>query len=231
MPRGRGGAWANSGNCAKKAIHGTRRVVPGLRSPQVISVRSGNPAATLAAMALKPLAPLLRGYHVVLASASPRRREILDLAADPETQHLIIGADTIVAMEGQIMGKPCDREDALRMLTRLNGREHSVITGVAIILTGGAGTRDTEVVVVFHEETLVTFSKLSDELVQEHVEGGEPWDKAGGYGLQARGGAIMAEAVQGDPLNAAGLPLNRLCRELGRRLLPSGPGQEVKSQT
>lgn len=226
-------------------------------------------------MALKPLAPLLRGYHVVLASASPRRREILDLAgvvfdvipshfsevpspehmlrpqdlvianakgkaldvgmrlsqADPETQHLIIGADTIVAMEGQIMGKPCDREDALRMLTRLNGREHSVITGVAIILTGGAGTRDTEVVVVFHEETLVTFSKLSDELVQEHVEGGEPWDKAGGYGLQARGGAIMAEAVRGDPLNAAGLPLNRLCRELGRRLLPLGPGQEVESQT
>lgn len=151
--------------------------------------------------------------------------------ADPETQHLIIGADTIVAMEGQIMGKPCDREDALRMLTRLNGREHSVITGVAIILTGGAGTRDTEVVVVFHEETLVTFSKLSDELVQEHVEGGEPWDKAGGYGLQARGGAIMAEAVRGDPLNAAGLPLNRLCRELGRRLLPLGPGQEVESQT
>ena len=151
--------------------------------------------------------------------------------ADPETQHLIIGADTIVAMEGQIMGKPCDREDALRMLTRLNGREHSVITGVAIILTGGAGTRDAEVVVVFHEETLVTFSKLSDELVQEHVEGGEPWDKAGGYGLQARGGAIMAEAVRGDPLNAAGLPLNRLCRELGRRLLPSGPGQEVESQT
>lgn len=129
------------------------------------------------------------------------------------------------------MGKPCDREDALRMLTRLNGREHSVITGVAIILTGGAGTRNAEVVVVFHEETLVTFSKLSDELVQEHVEGGEPWDKAGGYGLQARGGAIMAEAVRGDPLNAAGLPLNRLCRELGRRLLPSGPGQEVESQT
>lgn len=83
----------------------------------------------------------------------------------------------------------------------------------------------------FHEETLVTFSQLSDELMWEHVEGGEPWDKAGGYGLQARGGAIMAEAVRGDPLNAAGLPLNRLCRELGRWLLPSGAGQEVKSKT
>lgn len=180
----------------------------------------------------RPPAHMFRPQDLVLANAKGKAMEVaVRLSqADPETQHLIIGADTIVAVEGQIMGKPCDPEDALCMLTRLSGREHSVITGVTIVLSGGAGTCDAEVGVAFHEETLVTFSQLSEELMREHVESGEPWDKAGGYGLQARGGAIMAEAVQGDPLNAAGLPLNRLCRELGRWLMPSGPGQEVKSQ-
>lgn len=76
--------------------------------------------------------------------------------------------------------------------------------------------RDPEVH-AFHEETRVTFSELSDELVWEYVDSGEPMDKAGAYGLQARGG-MLAERVRGDFLNAVGFPLNRFCRELGRML-------------
>ncbi|XP_031228032.1 probable bifunctional dTTP/UTP pyrophosphatase/methyltransferase protein [Mastomys coucha] len=209
-------------------------------------------------MVLTPLTPRLRGYRVVLASASPRRKEILDLAgvafevspsafpeslskarlraedyaretatrkaldvaarkcqADPVTPYLVIGADTVVAVDGLILEKPVDREDAFRMLRRLSGKEHSVITGVAVVLASGSG-RDPEVH-AFHEETRVTFSELSEELVREYVDSGEPMDKAGAYGLQARGG-MLAERVHGDFLNVVGFPLNRFCRELGRML-------------
>nr|XP_034345916.1 probable bifunctional dTTP/UTP pyrophosphatase/methyltransferase protein isoform X2 [Arvicanthis niloticus] len=212
-------------------------------------------------LALAPPAPLLRGFRVILASASPRRREIfgltgvsfevippafeeslskaalpraqdyaretargkaLEVAArvfqdDPETPYVVIGADTVVAVDGLILEKPADQEDAVRMLRRLSGKEHGVITGVAIVVRRhGAGP--TQEVLAFHEETRVTFSPLSDDLVRE--------DKAGAYALQARG-AVLAERVCGDVLNVVGFPLNRVCRELTRLLL--GPGQEVTS--
>ncbi|XP_076779542.1 putative bifunctional dTTP/UTP pyrophosphatase/methyltransferase protein isoform X3 [Arvicanthis niloticus] len=220
-------------------------------------------------LALAPPAPLLRGFRVILASASPRRREIfgltgvsfevippafeeslskaalpraqdyaretargkaLEVAArvfqdDPETPYVVIGADTVVAVDGLILEKPADQEDAVRMLRRLSGKEHGVITGVAIVVRRhGAGP--TQEVLAFHEETRVTFSPLSDDLVREYVETGEPMDKAGAYALQARG-AVLAERVCGDVLNVVGFPLNRVCRELTRLLL--GPGQEVTS--
>lgn len=214
-------------------------------------------------MALMPLAPRLRGYRVVMASASPRRKEILALAgvafdvipsafeetspagatpraenhardmaagkalevanrvdeADAETPRLVIGADTVVEVDGLILGKPVDKEDAERMLWRLSGRRHRVITGVAVIIARGGG-RDPEVLCEFQEETRVKFSELSDALVREYVDTGESADKAGAYGIQARG-AMLVEHVDGDVLNAAGFPLNRFCREV-TRVLPDG---------
>lgn len=210
-------------------------------------------------MALTPLAPRLRDYRVVMASASPRRKEILALAgvtfdvipssfeepapagaasraedyardmavgkavevatredeADAENPRLVIGADTVVEVDGVILGKPVDKEDAERMLRRLSGRRHRVITGVAVIIAGGG--RDPQVLCEFQEETHVTFSELSEALVREYVDTGEPADKAGGYGIQARG-AMLVEHVDGDVLNAAGFPLNRFCREVARAL-------------
>ncbi|XP_028632051.1 probable bifunctional dTTP/UTP pyrophosphatase/methyltransferase protein [Grammomys surdaster] len=112
----------------------------------------------------------------------------------------------------------------MQMLRRLSGKEHGVITGVTIVVRRrGAGPA--QEVLAFHEETRVTFSPLSYDLLREYVETGEPMDKAGAYALQARG-AMLAEHVCGDVLNAAGFPLNRVCRELAG-LLPPVPGQEV----
>lgn len=209
-------------------------------------------------MALTPLAPRLRGFRVVMASASPRRKEILALAgvafdvipsafeetppagATPraedhardmaagkalevatradeasENPRLIIGADTVVEVDGLILGKPVDKEDAKLMLRRLSGRRHRVITGVAVVIARGG--RDPEVLCEFHEETRVTLSELSEALVREYVDSGEPADKAGAYGIQARG-AMLVEHVDGDVLNAAGFPLNRFLREVARAL-------------
>lgn len=211
-------------------------------------------------MSLTSPALRLRGRRVVLASASPRRKEILGRAGvafevipprfpetlskaawprpqdyaretatgkarevaarvaqeDPETPTVVIGADTVVAVDGRILEKPRDREDALGMLRSLSGKQHSVITGVAIVTWGGLGGPAQEVR-AFHEETRVTFSPLSEELMREYADGGEGWDKAGAYAIQGRG-AMLVQGVAGDALNAAGFPLNRFCRELARAL-------------
>ncbi|XP_041503470.1 probable bifunctional dTTP/UTP pyrophosphatase/methyltransferase protein [Microtus oregoni] len=218
-------------------------------------------------MALTPVLRRLRGRRVVLASASPRRRDILgytglrfevvpsrfpetlDPAAfatphayarenarrkalevalrlrekDQRAPDVVFGADTIVVVDGLILGKPQDKEDAMGMLRRLSGREHSVITAVAIVLfpprdpsdprDPGGDPGDDPTVTSFHEETRVMFSQLTEELMRDYVDSGEPMDKAGGYALQALG-AMLVERVEGDALGAVGFPLNRVCREL-----------------
>ncbi|XP_029329605.1 probable bifunctional dTTP/UTP pyrophosphatase/methyltransferase protein isoform X2 [Mus caroli] len=180
-------------------------------------------------MSLTSPALRLRGRRVVLASASPRRKEILGRAEDPETATVVIGADTVVAVDGRILEKPRDREDALGMLRSLSGKQHSVITGVAIVTWGGLGGPAQEVR-AFHEETRVTFSPLSEELIREYADGGEGWDKAGAYAIQGRG-AMLVQGVAGDALNAAGFPLNRFCRELARALPVPAGSEEVTSST
>nr|XP_044997377.1 probable bifunctional dTTP/UTP pyrophosphatase/methyltransferase protein [Jaculus jaculus] len=127
------------------------------------------------------------------------------------------------AVDGLILEKPAGEQDAFRMLSRLSGKEHSVFTGVAVLRCwneegGGLRARGAE----FSEETRVTFSELSPELLWDYVRSGEPMDKAGGYGIQALGG-MLVERVSGDFLNVVGFPLNRFCRELDR-LLPEGDG-------
>lgn len=175
---------------------------------------------------------------VILASASPRRRELLavvmekfqvlpssfdeslvpgelapaehveylalmkarDVAAD-KPDSLIIGADTIVVVDGAILGKPANTSDAARMLRMLSGRAHQVYTGVAVIF----GEREITGV----ECTDVTFTDLDDETISRYVATGEPMDKAGAYAIQGRA-SVLISSICGCYSNVVGLPLHRL---------------------
>lgn len=179
---------------------------------------------------------------IILASGSPRRKELLEqigvvfevhkaqreevitsavpseavkelalqkaeeIAADQEGD-VIIGADTVVVAKGQILGKPKDREDALRMLEILNGKEHEVITGVAVILKGFGKP------VQFAETTKVRVYPMTRAQIERYVDSKEPMDKAGAYGIQGRFAAYVA-GIEGDYNNVVGLPVGRLCQEL-----------------
>lgn len=182
---------------------------------------------------------------VVLASASPRRRELLRLIGiehevmpadidesllpgeDPSAHAerlarekattirrpdtVVIGSDTIVVLDGDVLGKPRDRDHAAAMLRRLSGRSHVVMTGVAV------AWRDR--VVSGLEQVGVTFRPLDDDEIGRYIDTGEPMDKAGAYGIQGYG-ATVVERVDGDYFAVMGLALNRLvrlCRELGLR--------------
>ena len=175
---------------------------------------------------------------IVLASQSPRRRQLLgqmglefttqspeiDEAAfqgrdardlvqilsrekarwiagqvDPET--LVIGADTVVVRDGEILGKPKGEEEARAMLASLSGRTHQVCTGVTVCRGDKVLTQV--------EETQVTFRPLTDQEIRQYVSTGEPMDKAGAYGIQGLG-ALLVERLEGDYFNVMGLPLCRL---------------------
>lgn len=179
---------------------------------------------------------------VVLASASPRRKELLSLIfneydirpadcdeALPEgikaqeaveylsliknkatveicdENSLVISADTVVAVEGEILGKPQDKEDARRMISLLSGREHQVFTGVTLSLNGNFKT--------FSEKTDVVFYRLTDKEIEDYISTDEPYDKAGAYGIQGKAG-LLVKAVNGDYYNVVGLPVARLKREI-----------------
>lgn len=118
---------------------------------------------------------------------------------------LILSADTVVALDGRILGKPADRADAARMLSALSGRTHSVYTGVYLT----DGVQDA----LFHEKTDVTFFPLTEAEIQQYIDSGEPMDKAGAYGIQGRG-ALFVEKIDGDYLNVVGLPLAKTARQL-----------------
>lgn len=118
---------------------------------------------------------------------------------------VILSADTVVALNNKILGKPADRTDAAQMLHMLSGRTHSVFTGVYLT----DGTRE----ILFHEKTDVTFFPLTDAEIQRYIDGGEPMDKAGAYGIQGRG-ALFVKEIHGDYLNVVGLPLAKTAKQL-----------------
>ena len=122
---------------------------------------------------------------------------------------VVIAADTIVVIDGQVLGKPSDRKDAKRMLTMLQGREHEVITGVCVCFDGK--------VISGAEHTRVKFRSLTDAEIAAYVRTGECDDKAGAYAVQGMG-ALLVEGVNGDYFNVVGLPL---CR-LGKMLAEAG---------
>lgn len=125
---------------------------------------------------------------------------------------LVIGSDTIVVLDGHILGKPVDKEDAFRILSMLSGKQHSVFTGVSFVKTDKNGDiTDTH---SFFEETIVRFSPLSDSEIWAYIHSGSPMDKAGAYGIQDDWGAVFVERIEGDYYNVVGFPLNRFYQEM-----------------
>lgn len=125
------------------------------------------------------------------------------VASEVEGEAIVLGADTIVLLDGEILGKPRDEAEARSMLGRLAGRTHRVLTGVALI------RRPNGPILVEHEETAVTMRNLTPGQIAAYVASGEPMDKAGAYAVQGLG-SVLVERLQGDYFNVVGLPLPRL---------------------
>ncbi len=183
--------------------------------------------------------------RIILASASPRRKELLEMlgvelyriepAKGPEAlpaetdpaeivrylalqkaeeifqrypDALVLGADTIVWLDGRILGKPKDEEEAETMLHSLSGRCHEVYTGVALLDRRGA--------LCAAEQSRVTFRKLGDREIRNYIRSGEPMDKAGAYGAQGKA-ALFVERIEGDFFNVMGLPICLLGQMLAEK--------------
>ncbi len=125
---------------------------------------------------------------------------------------LVIGADTIVVLNGRILGKPKSEEEAVSILSMLNANVHSVFTGVSFVITNS--DKKISSTHSFFEETKVKFSSLSKSEIQSYVASGSPMDKAGAYGIQDDWGSLFVERIEGDYYNVVGFPLNRFYQEL-----------------
>ena len=133
-------------------------------------------------------------------------------ALDVGTQHpdaWVIGADTVVYVDGMVLGKPKNREEAMEMLRQLSGKEHSVLTGFSVNHVG-KGKKDREAV-----QTSVKVKPLTEAEMRWYVQTGEPFDKAGGYGIQGIG-SFMIESIHGSYTNVVGLPVCELIQMLSR---------------
>lgn len=144
-----------------------------------------------------------------------------DAIAKQRPESLVLGADTIVVLDGQILNKPEDAVDAERMLAALSGRTHAVYTGIALVHSSGNRS------VTAGERTLVTFAALSGAEIREYVSSGSPLDKAGAYGIQDDRGALYVSRIEGDYYNVVGLPLHLLYQTLRKEFVdviasPSG---------
>lgn len=142
--------------------------------------------------------------HLVRRLASAKAAAAADRVSGSA---IVIGADTEVVVDGDVLGKPAAVLDAREMLRRLSGRTHEVITGLELIRLPDRATRSEQ------EVTRVTFTPLSDAEINAYVASGEPFDKAGGYAIQGRAGLFVAR-VEGCYFNVVGLPLSRLYRAL-----------------
>lgn len=195
---------------------------------------------------------------LVLASQSPRRKEILkqvgltfeiqpsaihehisshstvqdsieelalrkakDVADKVQGDAIVLGADTIVLLDGKILGKPRSREDATSMLRALSGKTHSVLTGIGLIDTGtGRHLKG-------HQRTHVTMKPYGMKEILGYIDSGECWDKAGAYGIQGLG-ALLVQEIRGDYFNVVGLPvglLDEMLKELDYFILVGSGGQ------
>lgn len=125
------------------------------------------------------------------------------------TDTLVLGADTVVACDGKILGKPADTEAAAAMLAMLQGREHEVYTGVTILYEEDGEKK----ALTFHEKTTVHFYPMTEEQIREYVATGDPMDKAGAYGIQGFC-ARYIRGIEGDYNNVVGLPVGRVYQEL-----------------
>ena len=192
--------------------------------------------------------------NVILASASPRRKELLGyivprfeiIPADVDetlpkeipaeksakflavkkaehisAQHpesIVIGSGTVVIVDGEILGKPADEADAYRMLKKLSGKTHTVVTGVCIF----QGEKKKS----FSEATQVEFYPLSEEEIRDYIATGDPMDKAGAYGIQGEG-CVLIKGIEGDFFTVMGLPAARLKRELAEFISAKGDSKNA----
>jgi len=134
--------------------------------------------------------------------------EKAEAVAEGRASGLVLGADTVVAVGGQVLGKPADAEDARRMLRLLGGRWHEVLTGVALVRA------ETKEVVVSHERTRVRFAAMTDAEIDWYISTNEPTDKAGAYAVQGRA-ALFIEEIEGDYRNIMGLPVRLVYKLMG----------------
>ena len=135
------------------------------------------------------------------------RQKALEVSAEAASDDVVVAADTVVAIDGVVLGKPRDKAHAAEMLSALSGREHTVYTGVAV--------KRGETLLVEHEATLVRFRPLTEREIDLYIQTGEPMDKAGSYGIQGYG-ALLVEGIRGDYFNVVGLPICRLGRMLAQ---------------
>ena len=127
------------------------------------------------------------------------------LAVERAEDETVLGADTIVVLDGKILGKPKDREDAFNMLRSLSGRVHSVFTGVCAVGNG--------ISLTFAEETKVEFYSLTDDEINEYLDTDEPYDKAGAYGIQGIASKFI-RGIEGDYFNVVGLPISSVYKKI-----------------
>ena len=191
-----------------------------------------------------PLSKHLEGRRLILASGSPRRRELLGelgleftigqikdydetypaslkydeipaYIAEQKSRHytqklkkedILITSDTIVAIDGDILGKPNDKSEAIKMLRELSGRTHHVVTGVCL--------RSTDKTLTFSDTCQVTFDILSDEDIEYYVDNFKPFDKAGAYGIQEWIGLSNIKSITGSVYTVIGLPVQQLYKAL-----------------
>lgn len=135
------------------------------------------------------------------------RQKALEVSAEAEADDVVVAADTVVAIDGVVLGKPHDKVHAAQMLSALSGREHTVYTGVAV--------KRGETLLVEYEATHVRFRPLTQREIDLYIQTGEPMDKAGSYGIQGYG-ALLVEGIRGDYFNVVGLPICRLGRMLAQ---------------
>ena len=139
--------------------------------------------------------------------------EIADVrvASDEKNKEniIIIGADTVVAADGEILGKPKDKDDARRMINKISGTSHQVYTGVTVLIKKNGKWEN----ISFSESTDVSFYPVSDEEIRTYIASGEPMDKAGSYGIQG-GFGIYVKEIRGEYTNVVGLPVGRLFYEM-----------------
>ena len=182
--------------------------------------------------------------RMILASGSPRRKELLQMlevpfevlvsdtnevitknepaevtkelsyqkamaVAEQVEEGIIIGADTVVSIDGKILGKPADTEEAREMIYKLQGKSHMVYTGVTVIAKSG----DMVSASSFAEGTKVNVAPMTENEIEAYISTDEPYDKAGAYGIQGLFGKFI-EGIKGDYFNVVGLPVHRLFEEL-----------------
>lgn len=149
------------------------------------------------------VAPGIGPEEAVRELALRKARAAFKDISESNKDSTVIGADTVVVLDGHILGKPQDEHDAFHMLCALQGKTHQVYSGVACIdaVTGKTA--------VDHCATAVTLKPLSERQIKRYIQTGEPKDKAGAYGIQGRG-AVIVEKIDGDYFNVVGLPLSRL---------------------